>query len=257
MNFKSIYTIVLSTLALSTYAQQEETPTQHFFNHNITYQVRSQFSIGGAAPLGLPREIRKIKSYNPTLQLGMEVNATKWLSDEQKWGIRLGVKIEGKGMKTDARVKDYITEINYNSAYIKGNFTGDVKTEIRNTYLTVPVLVAYNVNEQWNVYGGLYFSTTIDRSFDGYVYDGYLRQTDPTGQKLIFEDGKKADYDFSNQVNNFQWGSQVGAEWKVNDHFFLFGDATYGFNSLLDRDFDAISFTMHNIYLNLGFGYKF
>ena len=257
MNIKYIYTLLVFSLGLSTYAQQEEPKTQHFFNHNVTYQVRSQFSIGGAAPLGLPREIRKVKSYNPTLQLGMEANMTKWLSDEHKWGVRLGIRVEGKGMKTDARVKDYITEINYNGAYVRGHFTGDVKTEIRNTYLTFPVLATYNINKQWNVYGGLYFSTAIDQSFDGYVYDGYLRQTDPTGQKLIFEDGKKADYDFSNHVNKFQWGSQVGAEWKVNQHFFLFADATYGFNSLLDRDFDAISFTMHNIYLNLGFGYQF
>ncbi|MGG5505711.1 MULTISPECIES: porin family protein [unclassified Myroides] len=257
MNFNYLYTILLFPLALSTYAQEEEAKPAHFFNENVTYQVRSQFSIGGAAPLGLPREIRKIKSYNPTMQLGMEANITKWFSKEQKWGVRLGVRVEGKGMKTDARVKDYITEINYNGAYVKGHFTGDVKTEIRNTYLTFPVLATYNINQQWNVYGGLYFSTAIDQSFDGYVYDGYLRQTNPTGQKLVFEDGKKADYDFSNNVNKFQWGTQIGAEWKVNQHFFLFGDVTYGFNSLLDKDFDAISFSMHNIYLNLGFGYQF
>ncbi|MGG5576572.1 porin family protein [Myroides sp. C15-4] len=257
MNFNYLYIILLSSIALSTYAQEGEQKKQHFFNHNVTYQVRSQFSIGGAAPLGLPREIRKVKSYNPTLQLGMEANMTKWLSDEHKWGIRLGIRVEGKGMKTDARVKDYLTEINYNGAYVKGHFTGDVKTEIRNTYLTFPVLATYNINEQWNVYGGLYFSTAIDQSFDGYVYDGYLRQNNPTGQKLIFEDGKKADYDFSNHVNKFQWGTQIGAEWKVNQNFFLFGDVTYGFNGLLDKNFDAISFSMHNIYLNLGFGYQF
>ncbi|WP_413511078.1 porin family protein [Myroides odoratus] len=257
MKFKSIYTILLCSLALSTFSQENETQKQQFLKDNMTYQLRSQFSIGGASPLGLPREIRKIKNYNPTLQLGMEANATKWFTDEHKWGIRVGIKVEGKGMKTDARVKDYLTEINYNGANVKGNFTGDVKTEIRNTYLTIPILATYNLNEHFNLYGGLYISTAIDRSFDGYVYDGYLRQSNPTGQKLIFEDGKKADYDFSNEVNRFQWGAQFGTEWKVNDHFFLFGDATYGFNSLLDRDFDAISFTMHNIYLNLGFGYQF
>ena len=191
------------------------------------------------------------------MQLGVKANVTKWLTDEHKWGVRTGIRIEGKGMKTDARVRDYVTQINYNGAQVKGNFTGDVKTQVRNTYLTVPVLATYNVNSSWNVYGGLYFSAVIDKTFDGYVYDGYLRQTDPTGQKLIFEDGKKADYDFSNDVRKFQWGTQVGAEWKMNEHFFLFGDVTYGFNGVLNKDFDAISFSMHNIYLNLGFGYQF
>lgn len=257
MNFKYITTILICALSLPIFSQEIKVKRQHFFNTNTTVQIRSQFSIGGATPLGLPREIRDIKSYNPTLQLGMEANFTKWFTEEQKWGIRTGIRVEGKGMKTDAKVKDYLTQINYNGAQVKGNFTGNVKTQVRNTYLTFPILATYNVDTQWTVYGGIYLSATIDRSFDGYVYDGYLRQGSSTGQKLIFEDGKQADYDFSDEVNRFQWGTQIGAEWKMNKNFFLFGDLTYGFNGVLKSDFDAISFSMHNIYLNLGFGYQF
>lgn len=259
MKFKHLSIILLGITSLFTSAQEVNTPIKktNFFTENTTVQLRSQFSIGGASPLGLPREIRAIKSYNPTLQLGIETNFTKWFSAEHKWGIRTGLRVEGKGMKTESIVKDYLTQINYNGSQVKGNFTGEVRTEVRNTYLTIPLLATYNINKQWGVYGGLYFSTAIDKAFGGHVHNGYLRQTNPTGQKLIFEGDKKAEYDFSNEVNNFQWGTQLGAEWKLNNNFLLFGDLTYGFNSLLDNDFEAISFSMHNIYLNIGFGYQF
>lgn len=228
-----------------------------FFTKKMDYQVRAQFSIGGTSPLGIPREIRTVESYNPTLQLGLEANATKWITEDQKWGVRLGVRFEGKGMTTKARVKGYLTEIIEDGQKVRGYFTGRVKTKVKNTYFTVPISAVYKVNQKWNVYGGLYFSALIDKTFDGYVYNGYLRQNTPNGPKLEFEGDSKAPYDFSKEVNKFQWGTQVGGEWKMNNHFKLFADMTYGFNGVLDKDFEAISFSMHNIYLNLGFGYKF
>ncbi|MGL5275540.1 porin family protein [Myroides sp.] len=266
---KFIYTIALSLGTLATITAQEAQPSneekvnqetnqfKEFFTQNMDYQVRAHFSIGGSAPLGLPREIRKIDSYNPGLQLGLEANATKWLTDDKQWGVRLGLRFESKGMTTEANVKGYLTEIIQDNSKVKGYFTGDVKTKVRNTYLTVPVNVIYKINESWNIYGGLYFSALIDKTFDGYVSNGYLRQNDPNGNKITFEDGSKADYDFSNEVRKFQWGTQVGAEWKMNKNFFLLGELSYGFNGVLNKDFDAISFSMHNIYLNLGFGYQF
>lgn len=236
---------------------QTDSLNKHFLNTNIEYEIRAQFSIGGSSPLGLPREIRKIESFNPGLQLGLEANATKWLTDEKKWGVRLGVRFESKGMKTKARVKNYLTEIVQDQSKVRGYYTGLVQTDVKNTYVTVPVLAVYNVADKWNLYGGFYFSALIDNSFTGYVSDGYLRQNTPVGTKITFEDGSFAPYDFSNELNKFQWGTQLGSEWQMNRHFKIFADLTYGFNNILKNDFTSIDFKMHNIYLNLGFGYKF
>jgi len=261
---KTIYTIVMSLSAIALVNAQEiqaknENTNQfkEFFTQNIDYQVRAHFSIGGSAPLGLPREIRRIDSYNPGLQLGLEANATKWLTQDKQWGLRLGLRFENKGMKTEANVTDYLTQINYEGAEIRGYYTGQVETNVKNTYLTVPVTAVYKINDNWNIYGGLYLSALIDKRFDGYVSDGEFRKNTPIGEKISFLDGSKADYDFSDEVRKFQWGTQVGAEWKMNKHFFLLGELSYGFNGVLNSDFDAISFSMHNIYLNLGFGYQF
>lgn len=140
MNLKSyIYsTFLLLFLVGSAHAQKtpnsKRSTVSHFFNSNIDYSVQAHFSIGGSSPMGFPQEIRKINSYNPTLQLGLEANATKWLDQNKDLGIRLGIAVEGKGMSTSAEVKNYFTEIIQDNSRIKGYYTGTVQTDVSNTY---------------------------------------------------------------------------------------------------------------------------
>lgn len=247
---------VFLTIATSAQAQERvEDKNSNFFNTNMDYGVQAHFSIGGSSPLGFPNTIRKIDSFNPGFKFGLEANATKWV--DEKWGVRVGLRFEEKGMKTKAKVKNYLTEIVKDNSKVRGYYTGSVETNVSNTYLTVPVLAVYKLTDDWNLYGGLYFSSLLDNTFDGYVSDGYLRQDTPTGTKVTFEDGSQAAYDFSENVRKFQWGTQLGAEWKMNKHFKLLSDVTYGFNNIFEKDFSSIDFNMHNIYLNVGFGYRF
>lgn len=258
MSTKIFWSALLGMMITGLLSAQEQTDKQDFFS-GMDYQVRGDFSIGGSSPLGLPRSIRSIQGYNPTLQLGLEANATKWFSENKDWGLRVGARVEGRGMKTKAVVKDYLTEIISDDAKVRGYFTGDVSTNVKNSYVTFPISVVHKLGNRWNVYGGLYFAGLLDSKFSGTVSSGHFRDNTPTGTELTFEKGSDAPYDFSNEVRNFQWGVQLGAEWylKKHPHFFLFPEVDYGANGLFKKDFDAISFTMHNIYLNLGFGYKF
>ena len=90
-----------------------------------------------------------------------------------------------------------------------------------------------------------------------YVYDGYLRELDPTGNKVVFEDGKSAPYDFSKDLRRFAWGLQLGGEWKAFKHLNVYADLTWGMNDIFKKDFNTITFAMYPIYLNMGFGYAF
>jgi len=258
---KTVFATLLSLFIFGGFAYGQETePSQKetgFFTTDMDYQIQAYFSIGGSAPLGLPKEIREIKQYNPGLQLGLEANATKWFSSNSPWGIRLGVGVQGRGMHTEARVKTYYTKIIQNQSYVKGYYTGNVETDVKNVYLNIPLSVVYQLNSRWNIYAGLYAAILLNGEFSGYVSDGYLRQGTPVGPKIIFSDGSRAAYDFSENVNQFQWGANIGAEWELNTHFKLLANLNYGINGLLDDDFQAISFSMHNVYLDLGFAYAF
>lgn len=228
-----------------------------FFTENIDYEVNAQFAIGGSVPIEFPQEIRKIESFNPGLQLGLGVQATKWLCNDQDWGVRLGARFQAKGMKTEARVKNYFTEVVQGDGIVRGNFTGLVNTEVKNTYVVVPLSVVKSLSSRWNIYGGLNMAFLIDNGFSGYVSDGYLRLNNPTGEKLVFEGEGRGLYDFSDEIRTFQWGAQIGGEYSLNKDFNIFANLDYDFNNVFKKDFSAITFTMHNIYLNIGFGYKF
>lgn len=134
----------------------------------LEYEVKAGFSIGGTSPLPLPKEIRSIDSYNPTLQIAIEGNVTKWLNPARTWGIMLALRLETKGMKTDARVKNYSMEIiGDGGERMKGFWTGQVKTKVNNSYLTVPVLAAWRVSPRWKLNAGPYVSYRMEGDFTG------------------------------------------------------------------------------------------
>lgn len=113
----------------------------------LEYEVKAGIGIGGTSPIPLPEEIRSIDSYNPTLKIAIEGNVTKWIDPARTWGIMLGIRLESKGMKTDARVKNYSMEIiGDGGEQVKGYWTGKVKTKVNNSYLTVPLLAAWCVS---------------------------------------------------------------------------------------------------------------
>lgn len=258
---KKIITLIIlaSSLHIALHAQESQNRTlMNAALHGWEYEIRAGISIGGTAPLPLPEEIRSIDAYNPTLALMIEGNAIKWLGKEKKWGVITGLRMETKNMITKATVKNYGMEIIGNDGNrLKGNWTGGVRTKVRNTYLTVPVLAAYKLSPRWRAKLGAYVSYLMDGEFSGHVYEGYLREGDPTGEKVNFTDGAIATYDFTGDLRKFAWGLQAGADWRAFKHLNVFADLTWGMNDIFKKDFNTITFAMYPIYLNVGFGYAF
>lgn len=93
-------------------------------------------------------------------------------------------------MRTKATVKNYNMEIiGYDGNRLKGNWTGGVRTKVQNSYITIPVLAAYKLSPRTTLKLGPYFSYLMDGDFSGHVYEGYLRETNPTGDKINFTNG--------------------------------------------------------------------
>ena len=228
------------------------------FERGIEYSIKAGFNIGGTTPLPLPDEIRKINSYSPGLPIGIEGNVTKWINPKRLWGITVGLRLESKGMTTKATVKNYNMKIiNTNGGELEGLWTGGVRTKVNNTYLTVPVLVNYQLSSRWKLVLGPYVSYVISKDFSGDVYEGHLRTPDATGSKVTFSGESVATYDFSDELRNFQWGLQFGGEWRAFSHLTVHADLTWGLNNIFNSDFDTITFSLYPVYLNLGFGYVF
>ena len=66
-------------------------------------------------------------------------------------GVVTGLRLENKGMRTKAEVKNYGMEIiGEDGNRLKGNWTGGVRTKVQNSYLTIPILAAYKLNQRVN-----------------------------------------------------------------------------------------------------------
>ena len=260
MNKNRIYVALAAfAIALTAAAQSERNESLVKSEKNgWEYEVRAGVNIGGAAPIPLPVEIRKIESYSPKFNGVVEGVVTYWLdANRSRFGFSSGIRIEEKGMITEAGVKNYSTQIHYDGTRIAGFYTGRVNTRYNSTLLTIPIAANYRFNDAWKVRAGLFVAYRMDGEFTGSVSDGYLRENTPTGQKIVFEGDASASYDFSKELRAFQWGAQLGGSWRAFKHFTVNADVTYNINGVFKRSFQTITFPLYPIYLNIGFGYRF
>lgn len=219
----------------------------------LEYRLKAGFNIGGTSPLPLPAEIRKINSFNPTTAFSIEGDVVKTFNT--RWGISAGIRLESKGMKTDATVKNYhMRMIANDGGEMEGQWTGGVTTTVKQSLLTIPVLAIYKVSRRWELELGPWFSYVTSGEFFGDAYDGYLRDGDPTGEKVKV---KAATYNFGDDLRRFQCGMQLGAQWRAFSHLNVAANLTWGVVPIFKKDFETITFNMYPIYANIGFGYVF
>ncbi len=220
---------------------------------NWNVRLSAGYNIGGTAPLPMPVEIRGIEGFKPGANFSLEASAEKMFG-KGNWGVRFGARVETKGMTTNADTKNYYMSVANGDGTVSGYWTGKVETNVKNTYLSIPVLAVYQINSKWNVSLGAYAAYLIKGEFTGYAYDGYLREGNPTGEKVELE---KAAYDFSSDISKFQWGLQAGAEYKVYSNLGIFADIKWGMNGIFPSDFTSVTFALYPIYGTLGLTYSF
>lgn len=216
-------------------------------------RIGAGYLLGGTAPLPLPVEIRGIEGFNPGLNLSLEGSVQKNFNNTG-WGLKFGVRFDTKGMTTDAKVKNYHMVMKTDDAEVTGVFTGKVKTHVNNTYISIPVLATYSINDRWTIGAGLYASYLLKGTFDGEAYDGYLRDQNPTGEKT--EVGS-ALYDFSTDLQKYHWGFQFEGEYKIYSHLAVFANLQWGMNGIFTKGYSCVPFALTPIYGTLGFNYIF
>lgn len=253
-------TIILMGLAMSMQVgarKNNETNNTKTIPDCWEYELKAGVNIGGASPLSLPAEIREIKDYSPKLNGTIEATVTRWLFNDKAWGVSTGLRIEEKGMKTDARVKNYSTEVLNDGNKVKGMWTGDVTTNYNSTLVTLPVMANYRFNDTWKVRAGMFVSYRMDGEFTGSVSNGYLREGNPTGERVEFGPNQQSTYDFSDDLRRFHYGLQIGGTWRAYQRFTVNADFTWGFNRIFKSEFKTVTFGMYPLNLNIGFGYRF
>ena len=223
---------------------------------DLRYHVRLGYNIGGTAPLGMPASIRTLDKY--TLGNNMTIGLDAYKPLAERWGLMAGFHYENKGMRTDARVKNYHMEMRYGDQVIEGMFTGQVVTKVTEWMLTMPIQATYNVSKKVRLKAGPYFSYVMSNDFSGYAYDGYLREGDPTGQKveLGHDEGERGDYDLTDDLRHWQFGVDVGADWYFSKRVGAYADLAWGLSAIFHKRFKTIEQKLYPIYGSVGLMYK-
>lgn len=223
---------------------------------NLTYDVQIGYGIGGSMPVPLPKEIRSLHEYR--LQGNWMIASNAYLPMGGPWGLAGGIKLENKGMKSFAGVKNYHMEMTQGGESLEGRYTGNVMTHVRAWMVTVPVRLTYNLGKDVRLMFGPYLSYIMDRSFDGYAYDGYLRVGSPVGPKVQIgnDDNTRGTYDFSSHMRRLQAGLDLSADWYFSKRWGIFGDLSYGVTGVHHSDFKTIEMTLHPVYFTLGVTHK-
>lgn len=220
------------------------------------YIARLGYNIGGTAPIGMPASIRSLNSYKlqPNFSLGFDVQKPM----KQNWGVLAGVHIENKGMEVDADVKNYHTAMVKGGDRLEGYYTGSQYTNVEEWMVTFPIMATYSIGKKVMLKAGPYLSYVSTRIFNGYAHDGYLRVGTPTGNRIMIgnTEGKRGDYDFSDDMRRFQCGIDVGVDWQFHHRWGAYADLQWGLNGVHKSSFNTIEQTLYPIFGTFGITYK-
>ena len=219
------------------------------------FELRAGYQIGGTVPFPLPAQMRKINGFSP---LGnFSVQALGVVPIGKRWEFALGMKFERKAMTAEATVKDYNMSIqDEDGGVIMGRWTGGVTMTADQWYLTMPFSCAFKITEVGKIRLGVFYSYLSKGDFYGEVYNGYLREGDPTGAKIEVDD-KPQSFNFSSDLKRFQWGLTLGGEWRLYKGLSAFVDLDWGLSDIFVDEFETITFDMFPIYGTIGLGYSF
>lgn len=226
------------------------------FFSGFTTEGHIGYNIGGSAPLGMPATIRSLDRFSLTPNINFGASATKHFSE--RWGVKVGVRFENKGMDIDAGVKNYHMEITKGGESLAGVFTGNVVSRADLWMFTIPVQATFDVSKKVRLRGGLFGSYLTGRKFTGWAYDGYLRKDDPTGVKVELGSGpdERGDYDFSPNLRHWQWGAVIGADWYFHRRLGVYAELDWGFSGIFESGFHTVEQTLRPIYGSIGLTYR-
>ena len=219
-------------------------------------KARAGWSVGATAPLGLPETIRSIDGYKltPSFLIGADAQVT--LSG--KWGLLAGLHFENKAMDGDVTTKAYHMVVRKGDSMLDGLFTGKVHQEVTEWMFTIPIQATYSFSDKLQLKAGPYVSLLTSKSFDGIASDGYLRQGDPTGPKILMGTNERewATYDFSDDMRNFHVGVGIGLDWRFYKNLGMSVDLNWGLNGIFQSDFKTVEQTLFPIYGTIGVFYR-
>lgn len=231
--------------------------------------IRAGYSLGGTMPLDMPAALRSIDSFSPKFnyRLGIDIE----YRFNTSWGILSGLQMERKGFQGGTSVRGYDVTMRQGQEEVSGPFTGHVVINVVQTGLTIPLQASWYANRKLRVRFGPYLSLLSDKQFNGYAYGepdsngnptAYLRRGGPQGPLVYIGNdettrGTFSDESFQDYFRTVNVGIDGGVDWFFSRHWGIFGDVSFGLNSVLNGDEGCpVNMELYPIYGTFGVIYK-
>lgn len=186
-------------------------------------------------------------------------------------GPAIGIYVQGKlNMKWDVRAQflyskktsifrtpvsgDTIYEDNKTNPeityYWPTIYRGWVEGKFDNTYLDIPVIFYYKLNEKWYIGIGPQFSYLLKGINNG---TADIEVGDPESPFTTVTDQP---FDQSKHLNKWDYGIQLGSIFKMKSRIFISLNLTTGLNSVYKKNYKYIDRMVRNIYLRASIAYR-
>lgn len=223
--------------------------------HKAKFEFRPYWAgnYGLTTSLGIPAETREIKSskWKYNYVFGCDVN----LMLSQKWGIGSGLRYERKAGNSCVVMKNFLTTITLagEGTPTYGYFSGTVDNTFDNRYVTLPLTAIYRASKKWDIRWGMYFAYNVSPSYTGIAYDGKIREN-PLVPAVGVDNSTS---DFSDDVNRFDAGIQVGGICAIWKGLTINLDIDWGLVNVLDAPQSGMTMKVYNLYFSCGLGWRF
>lgn len=205
---------------------------------------------GASSPIPIPNRISEM-SWTPRLCVLVGYDLRYRFG--AKTGLKTGLQIKHVGMSAEAKVYQMFTQAIVEESEVSGYFTGYNETVLHATYISLPVQFSFSPNNNWTFDAGLFAALKIQGHFSGAVKNGYIRITDPTGEKV--EVGYEP-FDFSEFIAPFNYGLEITATRNFGSRWAAWFDLSWALNSTFKEAFRGLEYKMYNIYGLFGVNYR-
>jgi len=205
---------------------------------------------GASSPIPIPNRISEM-SWTPRLCVMVGYDLRYRFG--AKTGVKTGLQIKHVGMSAEAKVYQMFTQAIVDESEVSGYFTGYNETVLHATYLSLPLQFSFSPTSNWTFDAGLYLARKLQGHFSGAVKNGYIRITDPTGEKV--EVGYEP-FDFSEFIAPFNYGLEFTATRSFGSRWAAWFDLSWALNSTFKEAFRGLEYKMYNIYGLFGVNYR-
>jgi hypothetical protein len=183
----------------------------------------------------------------PLLGIGMEIHLQK------KWFIAFETNYHliAFSARADVRSQPFYDDSHQNVLYFSGKTSADIELRMAE----FPVVVNYRIGDNWAFLFGTYYARILEGSFVTKGSEGISSDNKNDTDNAILPGPASAEYDFSENIDNHDYGLLIGYRYNLNHKLFVVTRLHVGFKSIFKKEFDNIDYEMYQVRLSIALSY--